>query len=216
MAATKINLNGVSEIDLTLGGTTSASLSSPGVVSVTNIPPSATPSTPGLIQLSGDLGGTATSPEVTSTHLSAPLPVAQGGTGAATAPAALTSLGAAPLASPSFTGTPTINGATPALLDSSSTQNFKSPASGQAGMSVERKVSTDTAQMLGVVNETNTGWLASMNADGSITGAFLQLTPSSTATSASSGSASALPAAPAGYLAISINGTNYKLPFFNT
>jgi hypothetical protein len=44
-------------------------------------PGNATNSTPGLIQLTGDLGNTATSPQVTSTHLSAPLPVNQGGTG---------------------------------------------------------------------------------------------------------------------------------------
>lgn len=34
-----------------------------------------------LPQLAGDLGNTAASPQVTSTHLSAPLPLAQGGTG---------------------------------------------------------------------------------------------------------------------------------------
>ncbi len=39
---------------------------------------------PGFMQLAGDLGGTATAPRVNSTHLSAPLPVAQGGTGSAT------------------------------------------------------------------------------------------------------------------------------------
>lgn len=46
---------------------------------------------------SGDLSGTYPAPTVTQTHLSAPLPVAQGGTGAATAGAALTALGAMPL-----------------------------------------------------------------------------------------------------------------------
>ncbi len=39
-------------------------------------------------------------------NIAAPVPVAKGGTGAATAGAALTALGAAPLASPTFTGTP--------------------------------------------------------------------------------------------------------------
>lgn len=43
----------------------------------------------------GDLGGTYPSPTVTATHLTSALPVAQGGTGAASASAALTSLGAA-------------------------------------------------------------------------------------------------------------------------
>jgi len=41
----------------------------------------------------GDLSGTYPSPLVTSTHLSSPLPIAQGGSGAATAPAARTALG---------------------------------------------------------------------------------------------------------------------------
>jgi hypothetical protein len=48
----------------------------------------ATYSSPGLVELNGDLGGgtagTATAPQVTSTHLSSALPVTQGGTGAAT------------------------------------------------------------------------------------------------------------------------------------
>ncbi|MDB5160496.1 MAG: hypothetical protein JWO99_759 [Candidatus Saccharibacteria bacterium] len=38
----------------------------------------------GAVQLGGDIGGTATSPQVTATHLSAPLPISQGGTGSAT------------------------------------------------------------------------------------------------------------------------------------
>ncbi|MET9126908.1 hypothetical protein [Streptomyces sp. NPDC004528] len=41
----------------------------------------------------GDLGSTYPNPQVTATHLSAPLPLAQGGTGAASASAALTALG---------------------------------------------------------------------------------------------------------------------------
>jgi hypothetical protein len=47
------------------------------------------------------------------------LPVTAGGTGSTTASAALTALGAAPLASPSFTGVPTVP--TPATTDSSTT-----------------------------------------------------------------------------------------------
>lgn len=44
----------------------------------------AAPTVPALaarVQLGGDLGGTAAAPTVTSTHLASPLPVAQGGTG---------------------------------------------------------------------------------------------------------------------------------------
>ncbi|HET7827455.1 MAG TPA: hypothetical protein VFK97_01135, partial [Candidatus Saccharimonadales bacterium] len=40
-------------------------------------------SQPGLVQLAGDLGNTAVSPQVVSTHLSSPLPPSQGGTGVA-------------------------------------------------------------------------------------------------------------------------------------
>lgn len=52
----------------------------------------ATSSTPGLIQLTGDLGNSATNPEVVSTHLSSALPVGQGGTGQATTSAAYNAL----------------------------------------------------------------------------------------------------------------------------
>ena len=46
--------------------------------------PDATSSTPGIVQLTGDFGGTYTSPQVTNTHLASALPVNQGGTGATT------------------------------------------------------------------------------------------------------------------------------------
>lgn len=47
------------------------------------------------VQVGGDLGGTNTAPTVISTHLAAPLPIAQGGTNAITASAARTTLAAA-------------------------------------------------------------------------------------------------------------------------
>jgi hypothetical protein len=51
------------------------------------------------------------------------------------------------------------------------------------------------------------------------TGTVTQPTPSvitaaTTATSATAGAATALPATPSGYLVISLNGTNFKVPFF--
>jgi hypothetical protein len=45
--------------------------------------PSATGSAKGGIELNTDLGGTAAAPNVVATHLSSPLPIAQGGTGTA-------------------------------------------------------------------------------------------------------------------------------------
>lgn len=38
----------------------------------------------GAVQVGGDIGGTASSPQVTATHLSAALPISQGGTGSTT------------------------------------------------------------------------------------------------------------------------------------
>lgn len=46
--------------------------------------PAATGGAQGAIQLAGDLGGTAASPQVVGTHLASPLPIVQGGTGSAT------------------------------------------------------------------------------------------------------------------------------------
>jgi len=46
----------------------------------------------GAVQIGGDLGGTNSSPQVISTHLSSPLPFAQGGTSAGTQQAAINAL----------------------------------------------------------------------------------------------------------------------------
>lgn len=48
------------------------------------IPVAATSSVTGIIQLTGDLSGTATSPTVIATHLTSALPIVQGGTGSIT------------------------------------------------------------------------------------------------------------------------------------
>lgn len=53
----------------------------------------------------GDLGSTYPNPTVVATHLAAALPIAQGGTAATTAAAALTSLGAAPSSRQIISGT---------------------------------------------------------------------------------------------------------------
>jgi hypothetical protein len=49
----------------------------------------------GRVRLTGDFGGVYDSPQVVATHLAAPLPITQGGTGAADAASARTALGAA-------------------------------------------------------------------------------------------------------------------------
>lgn len=54
------------------------------IADLSGAPSDASSSTKGVVQLSNDLGGIAAAPTVTATHLSAPLPVAQGGTGSAT------------------------------------------------------------------------------------------------------------------------------------
>lgn len=64
-------------------------------ITVANLVPPATSGAAGGVQLAGDLGGTAASPQVTGTHLGTPLPLAQGGTGQATQQAALDALAGA-------------------------------------------------------------------------------------------------------------------------
>lgn len=80
--------------------------------------PAATTGAQGAIQLAGDLTTPAAAPQVTATHLAAPLPLAQGGTAAATAGAARASL-ATPVLTPcqavataniTLSGTQTIDG----------------------------------------------------------------------------------------------------------
>src|ERR1035441_7148825 len=50
------------------------------------------------LQLSGDLGGSTGAIHVLSTHLTSPLPITQGGTGAGSGSGALTALGGVPAA----------------------------------------------------------------------------------------------------------------------
>jgi hypothetical protein len=57
-----------------------------------DVVPDATNSLKGKLKLAEDLGGTADNPTVVATHLNAPLPIDQGGTGANTAPDAINAL----------------------------------------------------------------------------------------------------------------------------
>lgn len=63
--------------------------------------------TKGKLKLFNDLGGTASLPQVVATHLTAPLPIAQGGTASTSASAARTALGAFASAGGTISG-PTI------------------------------------------------------------------------------------------------------------
>jgi Chaperone of endosialidase/Repeat of unknown function (DUF5907) len=78
------SLNGLSGVVVleSVGGT--VAITKPGGGDINLDVVSATSGQLGAIQLAGDLGNTATSPEVLSTHLSAPLPILQGGTGTTT------------------------------------------------------------------------------------------------------------------------------------
>lgn len=72
-----------------------------------------------------------------------------------------------------------------------------------------------------VLYDSSTGVLPMYITDTAITARVEIFTPSialtaaTTATTATTGSASALPADPQGYLEINLNGTNYKIPFYN-
>lgn len=123
------------------------------------------------------------------------------GTFTQTQPAVGDVSGAAPLASPALTGTPTAPTASPLTDDT----QIATTAYADAAVAVE-KTRAEAAEAL----------LAPI-ASPTFTGTVTQPTPSvltgaTTAMSATAGSASALPATPAIYLEISVNGTIYKFP----
>jgi hypothetical protein len=112
--------------------------------------------------------------------------------------------GAAPLASPALTGTPTTPTATPLTDDT----QIASTAYADAAVAVETS-RAETAEALLAPK-------ASPTFSGTVTEPTPPvLTAAVTATSATAGAATALPATPALYLEVSINGTVYKIPAFN-
>ena len=78
--------------------TGSAPISSSGGSAPNITVANATTGAVGVVELTNDFGGTATAPTVLSTHLSSPLPIAQGGTSASTAATAISNLGGVPVA----------------------------------------------------------------------------------------------------------------------
>jgi hypothetical protein len=90
---------------LQASSTTAASWSNAGTSSSP-----ATNTTQGIIELSNDLAGSASSPQVVSTHLSTPLPLNQGGTGANTQNFVDLSTGQTIAGAKNFTGGLTVNG----------------------------------------------------------------------------------------------------------
>lgn len=116
-----LTLSGSNPLVLTTTGSTSITLPTSGTLltssgAASTYAPIASPTFTGTVTIPGgaSIAGYATSgvnSSITSiTGLTTPLSQAQGGTGAASASAALTALGAAPLANPTFTGTVTIPG----------------------------------------------------------------------------------------------------------
>ena len=82
-----------------------------GTIAAADVP-AATGGAQGAVQLAGDLGGTAASPQVVGTHLAAALPIAQGGTGTAAGPANTSFCGAPAFRALVAADVPTLNQST--------------------------------------------------------------------------------------------------------
>ncbi len=109
----------------------------------------------------------------------------------------------APLASPAFTGTPTAPTAPPGTDDT----QLATTAYADAAVAVETKRAESAEALLSpIASPTFTGAVTQPDAP--------VLTSPTTATSATAGAATALPATPAGYLQISLGGTDFKIPYF--
>jgi hypothetical protein len=143
----------------------------------------------GSAAVGGDIGGTPNVPLVVSTHLAAPLPVAQGGTAVSTVAANLVFAGATSgvgqtppgfrllvIADLPFTGT------------ASSTTFARGDGTWVNPIILTVAAPTVAASQIGLGNGT-----------------------SGTATAG----AATLPANPVGFVIINIAGTNYKLPYYN-
>jgi len=109
----------------------------------------------------------------------------------------------APLDSPAFTGTPTAPTASPGTNDT----QLATTAYADAAVAVETtRAETAEALLAPIASPTFTGTVTQPDAP--------VLSSPTTATSATAGAATALPATPAGYLQISLGGTDFKIPYF--
>lgn len=118
LTAPLANINGGTINSTTVGATSPASgaftnLTASGITTLSNATPSTSTSTGALVVSGGiGVGGTVTAGgfvgPISATSFNGTVQIANGGTGASTSADALTNLGAAPLASPNFTGSVTI------------------------------------------------------------------------------------------------------------
>lgn len=109
----------------------------------------------------------------------------------------------APLDSPAFTGTPTAPTASPGTDDT----QLATTAYADAAVAVETtRAEAAEALLAPIASPTFTGSVTQPDSP--------VLTSPTTATSATAGAATALPVTPAGYLQISLGGTDFKIPYF--
>jgi hypothetical protein len=91
---------------------------------------------------------------------------------------------------------------------------IKGEASSGQGVIVSQAISTNGANLFEGFNVAGTS-VYKVDGTGMTSTKKLVLTGADTATAAAAGSASVLPAAPAGYLYLSINGGTYRIPYYN-
>jgi hypothetical protein len=109
----------------------------------------ATGSTVGVVELAGDLGGTATAPTVVGTHLAAPLPIAQGGTGATTQNFVDLTTGQTVAGVKAFTSSPTVP--TPTTSTQAANKAYADSAvTAAAGTTVQTETSYGQSSAVGV------------------------------------------------------------------